>query len=134
MNKYTKLFEEFLDLIEFTLVKHKSSDEEYNPWIWSLIDRQGANIGGIESFGFANAAEIFDNLDIYINDYIIRAIEEYLEDDGIGLPEHYCCWEDLLEKRHLVGSDIAWDFDVLDMITSHSDEINLEECYYEEVV
>ena len=38
MNKCTKLFEEFLDLIEFTLVKHKSSDEEYNPWIWSLID------------------------------------------------------------------------------------------------
>lgn len=128
MNKYTKLFEEFLDLIEFTPVKHKCCDDAF---CWSLIDRQGANLGDIMSFKFENAAGIIDNLDIYINDYIVRAIEEYLEDDGIGLPEHYICWEDLLEKRHLVGRDIEWDFDVLDMIVSHADEINLEECYYE---
>ena len=145
MNKYTKLFEEFLDLIEFTLVKHKNpvlvleykdldgNDvvDEHNG-VWSLHDRQGANLCDIEQDRFDNARQIIDRLDIYTNDYIIRAIEEYLEDDGIGLPDHYCCWEDLFEKRHLVGSDIAWDFDVLDMIINHADEISLNECYYEE--
>ena len=145
MKNYAKLFEEFLDLIEFTLVKHKNpvlvleykdgdgNDvvEEHNG-AWSLHDRQGANLGDIEQDRFDNARQIIDRLDIYTNDYIIRAIEEYLEDDGIGLPEHYICWEDLLEKRHLVGSDIAWDFDVLDMIINHADEIELNECCYEE--
>lgn len=145
MKNYTELFEQFLDMIEFTLVKHKNpmlvlkyknldgNDmvEEHNG-VWSLHDRQGANLGNIEQDRFDNARQIIDRLDIYTNDYIVRAIEEYLEFDGIGLPDHYCCWEDLLEKRHLVGSDIAWDFDVLDMIVNHADEINLEECYYEE--
>lgn len=144
MNKYTKLFEEFLDLIEFTLVKHtnpvlvlehKDLDgnnivEEHNG-VWSLHDRQGANLGNIEQDRFDNARQIIDRLDIYTNDYIICAIEEYLEYDGIDLPQHYICWEDLLEKRHLVGNDIAWDFDVLDMIIHHADDIELNECYYE---
>lgn len=126
MKNYTEIFGEFLDLIEFTLIKHQGENA------WSLWDRQGANLGNIEQDRFDNARQIIDRLDIYTNDYIIRAIEEYLEEDGIGLPEHYICWEDLLEKRHLVGSDIAWDFDVLDMIIHHADEIKLEECDYEE--
>lgn len=146
MKNYTELFEQFLDMIEFTLVKHKNPTlvlkykdldgndvvEEHNG-VWSLWDRQCANLGDIEQDRFDSARQIIDRLDTYTNDYIILAIEEYLEDDGIGLPENYIFWEDLLEKRHLVGSDMAWDFDVLDMIINHADEINLEECYYEEV-
>lgn len=145
MNKYTKLFEEFLDLTEFTLVKHKNpvlvleykdldgnDVVEEHSGVWSLWDRQRANLGDIEQDRFDNARQILDRMDIYINDYIVGAIEEYLEFDGLGLPDHYICWEDLLEKRHLVGDDMAWDFDVLDMIINHADEIDLNECYYEE--
>jgi hypothetical protein len=144
MKNYTELFEEFLDLIEFTLIKHKNTVlvlkykdldgndvvDEHNG-VWSLWDRQGANLGDIEQDRFDNASQIIDRLDAYIEDYIIRPIEEYLEFDGLGLPDHYVCWDDLFEKRHLVGRDILWEVDVLDMIISHADEINLEECYYE---
>lgn len=145
MKNYTELFEEFLDLIEFTLVKHKGNDEEYDPFRWSLIDRQGANIGDIESDRFADAEGIIDRLDIYINDYIYRDLEDELDDYDIELDLHEIPdgaqeWLELINneefrkvRRNLrYIEEHKWDFDVLDMIAYHTNEINLEECYYEE--
>lgn len=46
-NRYETLFEEFMDLTEFTLIKYKDG--------WGLHDRQGGNLGDIESDRFENA-------------------------------------------------------------------------------
>lgn len=157
MNKYTKLFAEFLDLTEFTLVKHKNpvlilkykdldgNDvvEEHNG-VWSLYDRQGADLGNIEQDRFDNARQILDRLDIYINDYLYEALENELDAyevdlDGRELPWGAETWLALrndnvfYEKNKRYFEEHKWDFDVLDMIAYHADEIDLNECYYEEV-
>ena len=126
MKNYTELFEEFLDLTEFTLVRHQND--------WSLIDRQGANLGDIESDRFDNAAQILDRMDCYIQDYIVEPIKQELDAkniDNIDRLTALCGWEDILEYRVFLPES-QWDFDVLDMIVNHFDEINLEQCFYEE--
>ena len=57
-NKWEQLFEEFMDLTEFSLIKHKNPKlvlsyedpdgnpiEEVHEGVWSIYDRQGANLG-----------------------------------------------------------------------------------------
>ena len=157
MKNYTELFEEFFDLIEFALVKHKNpvlvlkykdfdgNDvvEEHNG-VWSLWDRQGANLGDIEQDRFDNASQIIDRLDIYINDYLYEALENELDAyevdlDGRELPWGAETWlalrddKEFYEKNKRYFDEHKWDLDVLDMIAYHADEINLEECYCEEV-
>ena len=133
-NKWEKLFDEFLDLTEFTLVKHKPNDYEYNPACWSLIDNQGGNIGDIEGDRFTSAGQILDRMDSYIEDYIVDPLERTLDinniDDFYRLV-NLCGWEDILEYRPFLP-DNKWSFDVLDMICHHFEEINLENCTYEE--
>ena len=125
-NKYEKLFDEFLDLTEFTLVKHQND--------WSLIDNQDGNIGDIEGYRFESAMQIFDRMDIYIEDYIVESIVEELNSKGIDDAERvraWCDWTDILEYKDCLPNS-KWDFDVLDMICNHFEEINLENCTYEE--
>ena len=115
-NKYEKLFDEFLELTEFKLVRHQNDYDEYTDEYghWNLIDNQGANLGNIEGDRFKSAAEILDRMDIYIHDYIIEDIQDCLDEAGYdyytgnyqGLIE-YCL--DKLPKN-------KWDLDVLDMI------------------
>ena len=57
-NKYEKLFDDFLDLTEFTLVKYPDG--------FGLKDRQGGNLGDIESDRFMNASQIADGMERYI--------------------------------------------------------------------
>jgi hypothetical protein len=143
MKNYTELFEELLDLTEFTLVKHKVDDEEYDPFRWSLIDRQGANLGDIMSFRFYNAEGIIDHLDIYINDYFYEDLENELDAYGVDLCGRELPWsaetwlalrndEEFYEKNKRYCDEHKFEFDALDMIVNHADEIDLEKCYYEE--
>ena len=70
---------------------------------------------------------------IYINDYIIVDIEECLEEKGL-LPEYeYDGWDDMLINATPLLPENKFEFDILDMIINHFDEINLENCTYEEV-
>lgn len=156
MKNYTELFEGFLDLIEFTLVKHKNpvlvlkykdldgNDvvEEHNG-VWSLWDRQGANLGDIEQDRFDNASQIIDRLDIYINDYLCEDLENELDAYGVDLDGQELPWsaetwlalrndKAFYEKNKRYFDEHKWELDVFDMIAYHTDEINLEECYYEE--
>ena len=131
-NKWEKLFDEFLNLTEFTLVKHS---DDYNKMTdeygyWSLIDNQGGNIGNIEGDRFSSAEHIFDRMEIYVEDYIATPIEEELAGKGVNTEELYSLEDMLVCKKVL--PDSQWDFDVLDMICYHADEINLENCTYEE--
>lgn len=128
-NQYEKLFDEYLELTEFTLIKCKSDSNKEA--FWRVKDRQGGNFGDIENDVFNSAEMILDRMDIYINDYIIEALEAIADESEIELPEHNC-WSDILKYRHLFPDDSQNDLDMLDMICNHPKEINLENCCYEE--
>ena len=131
-NKYEKLFDEFLELTEFKLVRHQNDYDEYTDEYghWNLIDNQGANLGNIESNRFKSAAEILDRMDIYIHDYIIEDIQECLDEAGY---DYYTGnYQGLIEYCRDKLPENQWELDVLDMICNHFDEINLENCTYEE--
>lgn len=126
-NKWEKLFDEFLDLTEFTLVKHQND--------WSVIDNQEGNVGDIESDRFTSAGQILDRMDIYIEDYIIEPLEQAFFASGpahIEFDVYGDYFADILKHRNDLPDDYSGDFDILDMICNHSEEINLENCTYEE--
>lgn len=133
-NKWEELFEQYIDLAEFTLVKYKDG--------WGICDRQGANLGDIENDRFGNAADIFDRMDAYIEDYFFRDLEEELDAYGIKLegevPWNAIEWLilrgdiEFYNEHKKYFDDHAFEFDVLDMIANHADDINLENVYYEE--
>lgn len=132
-NKYERLFDEFLDLTEFRLIRHQDDynkrSDEYGRW--SLVDCQGANLGDIESARFKNARDILEQMDIYIHDYIIEALEDCLDEAGY---DYYTGnYQGLIEYCRDKLSENQWDLDVLDMICNHPDEINLENCTFEEL-
>ena len=118
-NTYEKLFNEFLDLTEFRLLKHKDGT-------FSLEDRQCANLGDIEDDRFASASEILDRMDIYIQDYLIRDIEDALDEKSIEID---CVWGEYGKYRDVIP-DHKFDFDLLDMIVNHSNEVDLNNCDY----
>ena len=131
-NKYEKLFDEFLELTEFKLVRHQNDYNEYTDEYghWNLIDNQGANLGNIEGDRFKSAVEILDRMDIYIYDYIVEDIQDCLDEAGY---DYYTGnYQGLIEYCRDKLSENKWDLDVLDMICNHFDEINLENCTYEE--
>lgn len=133
-NKWEKLFEQWLDLTEFSLIRHKSDYDEHSDeyGYWSLIDRQGANLGDINQDRFDNAGQILERMDIYIHDYIVEDIENCLDEKGL-LPEYeYDGYDDILINAAPLLPENKWEFDVLDMIVNHFDEIDLENVYYEE--
>ena len=118
-NTYEKLFDEFLSVTEFRLLKHKDGT-------FSLKDQQCANLGDIEDDRFASASEILDRMDIYIQDYLIEDIEDALDEKSIEID---CDWEEYGQYRDLIP-DYKSDFDSLDMIVNHFDEVDLNNCDY----
>lgn len=127
-NTYEKLFDEFLDLTEFSLLKHRteSDDADVGAGLFSLEDHQCANLGDIESERFETAAQILDRMDIYIQDYLISDIEEALDEKSIEID---CAWGEYGQYRDLIP-DYKFDFDLLDMIINHPNEIDLNNCDY----
>lgn len=118
-NTYEKLFDEFLSITEFRLLKHKDGT-------FSLEDQQCANLGDIEDDRFASASEILDRMDIYIQDYLIEDIEDALDEESIAID---CDWKEYGKYRDLIP-DYRFDFDLLDMIVNHSNEVDLNNCDY----
>lgn len=133
-NKWEKLFDKFLDLTEFKLIKHQNKynqhTDEYGHW--SLIDLQGANLGNIQGDRFESAQEILERMTIYINDYIITDIEECLDEKNLYPENGYANWQDMLNNAKDLLSENKFEFDLLDMICNHFEEINLNNCTYEE--
>lgn len=83
-NQWETLFDQLLNTVEFRLVKYSDG--------WGLVDKQGANLGEIESDRFDDAAMILDRLDIYIGDYFVDDIRETM---GEGASED---WPQLCRK------------------------------------
>ena len=122
-NQWETLFDQLLNTVEFRLVKYSDG--------WGLVDKQGANLGEIESDRFDDAAMILDRLDIYIGDYFVDDIRETM---GEGASED---WPQLLQEARtaMTQKELEYhrfDLDVLEMICNHPNEINLENCCYTE--
>ena len=133
-NRWESLFEDFLEVTEFTLIKHTDG--------WGLYDRQGGNLGDIEGDRFEDAQDIFDRMDVYIIDYFYHDLEEELEAyeadmEDRDIPEDIQDWLDLRKDEEFCNKNQeyidnhAFEFNVLDMIANHTNEINLENVYYE---
>lgn len=118
-NTYEELFDEFLALTEFRLLKHKDGT-------FSLKDQQRANLGNIEDDRFETASEVLDRMDVYIQDYLIRDIEDALDEKSIEID---CVWGEYGKYRDVIP-DYKFDFDLLDMIINHSNEVDLNNCDY----
>ena len=118
-NTYEKLFDEFLNITEFRLLKHKDGT-------FSLEDQQCANLGDIEDDRFETASEVLDRMDVYIQDYLVADIEDALDEESIAID---CDWKEYGKYRYLIP-DYRFDFDLLDMIVNHSNEVDLNNCDY----
>mgnify|MGYP007123091148 FL=1 len=117
------LFDQCLETINFRLVKYPSG--------WGLIDKQGADLGNIESDRFDGAAMILDRLEIYIEDCFVDDIRKTM---GEGASED---WPQLLQaaRAAMTQQELeyhSYDLDVLDMVCNHPQEIDLENCHFTE--
>lgn len=142
-NRWERLFQEFLECVEFALVKYRTTDEEYSPWRWGVRDKQYANLGDIESNRFTCAEDILDRMDTYITDYFYADLEDELSAYEVDLeereiPDGATEWlllrkdAEFVDKNKKYFDNHDWEFEVLDMIVNHVDEINLENINYEE--
>lgn len=133
-NKWESLFEDFLDDTDFKLIKHTDG--------WGLYDRQCGNLGDIEGDRFESASDIIDRMDAYIVDYFYHDLEDELwaynvNMDGREIPEGAQDWIDLRKDEEFCNKNQeyienhAFEFNVLDMIANHINEINLENVEYE---
>ena len=129
---WTDVFENFLDLIEFDLIKTKDEDGKD---AYALVDRQGANLGDIESERFKNAWEIFERLEAYILDYLVTPIEENLLEVGVECPWRFSDIIKLVRSEEFKNehpdlwkgyNEDSSDIDMLDMIANHPEEIELD--------
>ncbi len=122
-NKYEKLFDSFLELTEFSLIKYEDG--------FGLEDRQGANIGDIEDDRFETAEQIFERMSIYIDDYIDEDLcNVWVDELGFScddIPDALEGWLDHKEEL----KKYQYEIDLIDMICNHYNEINLENCTYE---
>lgn len=122
-NKYEKLFDSFLDLTEFSLIKYKDG--------FGLEDHQGANLGDIEGDRFETAEQIFERMSIYIDDYIDEDLcDVWVDELGFSyddIPNTFEGWLDHKEEL----KEYQYEIDLIDMICNHYNEINLENCTYE---
>ena len=117
------MFDAFLSVTDFKLIKHSDG--------FGLEDLQFANLGDIEGDRFTTAMGIIDRMDVYVNDYLLNDIDELLSERNIEVTWPFTC-EAYLENAKELLPEYSWDFEVLDMICNHIDEVNLENCKYEE--
>ena len=122
-NKWEKLFDSFLDLTEFSLIKYEDG--------FGLKDHQAANLGDIEDDRFETAEQIFERMSIYIDDYIDEDLcNVWVDELGFScddIPDTLEGWLDNKEEL----KEYQYEIDLIDMICNHYNEINLENCTYE---
>ena len=120
LNKWEKLFIDYLQLTDFKLVANNGS--------FSLIDLLGCNFCNIESDKFEYAYDVLVRLTPYEYDHIISNIEYELEKQGIQYDYDYNQPQSLLQYRSLLKNYQYW-FDYIEMIYYHPDDINLSKIY-----
>lgn len=123
LNKWEKLFIEFLDMTEFSLHKRIDADDVV---CYGVVDLQHANLAGIEQDFFYSANDILERMDVYENDYIVNDILECMKEKNVLC--EYSQWSDLLKYRSKLSYN-QLDFDLLEMICYHSQDINIANIY-----
>lgn len=123
LNKWEETFTDFLTLTDFGLRKDKVG-------FW-LEDLQGANLGDIEDDRFWHADQIFERMTVYIEDAIIRSLEDIYHDCTKCIAPYDTAEEWLDHKDELLGmcNEIDSDLDYLDMIVNHYNDIDLQKVY-----
>lgn len=129
-NKYEQLFNDMLSMLDFTLIKNENDYNEKTDecGIWSLEDDMCCNYGDIEGDRFNSALGIIDRLDMYLNDLLIADMEDEFDVDT----SVYSSWGEMVEKRADFPEGCQWHLDIMDMICNHANEIDLNNCKFEE--
>ena len=126
-------FDDFLEMIDFQLVKNENEyNEETDEYgVWSLKDITEANWGNIEGDRFNDAAGIFERLDRYVYDSVIR---ELYDEYGID-SDKYNTWADIVADSNNIIKELGKNrrnvctyLDYLDLVCNHAGKINLEHC------
>lgn len=116
---FEALFDRFLGIIEFRLVKYPDG--------WGLVDETGVNLGDIEADRFDNSEAVIDRLDIYIWDYFVSDIKDELGlEDSPDLAALLDAAQKAIPPERL--EDYRDELAILDMICNHPGEIDLETC------
>lgn len=123
LNKWEKLFIEFLNMTEFSLQRRVDFDDVD---CYGVEDYQHANLGGIEQDFFYSAADVLDRMEVYEHDYIINDLEECLLENNVSC--EYNEWFELLQYRPLLPNNQA-DFDFIEMICYHPQDIDINHIY-----
>lgn len=137
MKKWTEVFKGMLDLMDMQLVMYDVG--------YGLIDLQGENLGDIESDLFTTAEDIISRLDVYVNDYYLTDLDEEYDNamENVGLipecvrkrstPEEWCEFEEFARRSTGLGNARLFvenhqhQFEVMDLIANHLDEVDLQE-------
>lgn len=88
----TKLFEYLMNLYEFSFYKTENEDGET---VLKVTDKQGANLGDIESEEFKDFAEILNRMETYHNDYIVECLANAIDDELQDITDEWDTWEEL---------------------------------------
>lgn len=135
MNKYTKLFADFLHTMDFGLCKEPDG--------YALIDYQGAYWGSMAEDRFDSAESIVDRLDIYIDDYFLDDLEEEAPNYGIsdetivdilGFADWLAWFTEnkyKAEYQKFINTH-GFEFEVADLVVNHLDEVCLDDVIEEE--
>lgn len=137
LNKWERLFLEYLDDTEFALVKHEDG--------FGVTDYNGCNFGDIEAYRFETAAQLFERFDRYNADYYEQPLLDALENIGIKVGDgeddlQYRDYADLAKKVRRIlarppypygedGSTERHYIDMLSMIANHANEIDIGKVY-----
>lgn len=111
-----ELFDELLETLNFSLIKYDDG--------WGIKDKEGANLGDIETERFMDAISIVDRLDSYIADSIVADLlaQTGLSDSDFG------CWRDLVEMAREKGVPQS-DTELLEFVCS-CPKVDLERCHF----
>ena len=111
-----QLFDELLETLNFSLIKYDDG--------WGIKDKEGANLGDIETERFMDAISIVDRLDSYIADSIVADLlaQTGLSDSDFG------CWSDLVEMAREKGVPQS-DTELLEFVCSYP-KVDLERCRF----
>ncbi len=123
LNKREEMFVDMLDIIWFYLQRGRDKDGNV---CYYLMDKQHANLADIQSEQFNSAEQIIDRLEVYEYDYIINDLKECALWENISI--QYDTWEDILKYRSLMPNN-QYEFDLIDMICNHSQDIDIEKVY-----
>lgn len=83
---------------------------------------------------FHHTSELINVLDTYLNDHYFADLEEVSEESGIDWNQEkvpYSCkeWVNFLDEHQNIKELCQYEYDVMDMIANHLDEIDLDKLY-----